>query len=67
MPEGYKARPERALLFAVEAWDSNCRQHIPQKFNAADVADAVQRLEQRIADLESENARLRAAIVHAPA
>src|SRR6185437_724146 len=22
--EGYKARPERALLFTIEAWDSNC-------------------------------------------
>ncbi|MBN9560678.1 MAG: pyridoxamine 5'-phosphate oxidase family protein [Alphaproteobacteria bacterium] len=67
MPAGYQARPERALLFTVDAWDSNCRQHIPQKFDAADVADAVRRLEQRIADLESENARLRAAIALSPA
>jgi predicted pyridoxine 5'-phosphate oxidase superfamily flavin-nucleotide-binding protein len=62
MPEGYKARPERALVFTVDAWDSNCHQHIPQKFDAADVADAVRGLEQRIADLESENARLRAVL-----
>jgi predicted pyridoxine 5'-phosphate oxidase superfamily flavin-nucleotide-binding protein len=62
MPEHYKARPERALLFTVDAWDSNCRQHIPQKFDAADVAEAVQRLEQRVADLERENASLRAAL-----
>jgi predicted pyridoxine 5'-phosphate oxidase superfamily flavin-nucleotide-binding protein len=61
-PEGYKARPERALVFTVDAWDSNCHQHIPQKFDAADVADAVRGLEQRIADLESENARLRAVL-----
>ncbi len=67
MPEGYKARAERALLFTVEAWDSNCRQHIPQKFDAADVAEAVRRLEQRIAALEAENASLRAAIVPSPA
>jgi len=67
MPEDYKARPERALLFTVNAWDSNCHQHIPQKFDAADVAGAVRRLEQRIADLESENAALRAAMVPSPA
>ena len=25
---GYRARPERAILFTVEAWDVNCTQHI---------------------------------------
>ena len=25
---GYKARPERAILFTIEAWDVNCSQHI---------------------------------------
>ena len=34
MPEGYKARPEQAFLFTVEAWDVNCSQHIPQKLDA---------------------------------
>ncbi len=63
MPQGYQARPERAVLFTVEAWDSNCRQHIPQKLDAADVAAVVQRLELRVADLEAENARLRSAVV----
>ncbi|HET8727120.1 MAG TPA: pyridoxamine 5'-phosphate oxidase family protein [Alphaproteobacteria bacterium] len=38
MPEGYKARPEQAILFTVRAWDANCPQHIPQRFEAADVA-----------------------------
>ena len=37
MPEGYNARPERVILFTVSAWDSNCPQHIPQRFEAADV------------------------------
>jgi uncharacterized protein len=67
MPEGTDARAERAVLFTVEAWDSNCRQHIPRKLDAADVAEAVHRLEARIADLEAENARLRAAAVPAVA
>src|SRR5258707_5980162 len=38
MPQGYAARPEQAILFTIEPWDSNCHQHIPQKFDAADVA-----------------------------
>ena len=56
---GYKAKPEQAILFTIEAWDVNCQQHIPQKFAAEDVAEAVGRLQARIADLEAEVARLR--------
>lgn len=59
MPEGYRARPEQALLFTVTAWDANCPQHIPQKFGAADVQRAVETREARIADLEAELARLK--------
>jgi predicted pyridoxine 5'-phosphate oxidase superfamily flavin-nucleotide-binding protein len=36
-PDGYRARVEQAILFTVSAWDSNCPQHIPQRFEAADV------------------------------
>lgn len=60
MPLGYEARPEQAILFTVEAWDMNCPQHIPQKLDAADVAEALQGLQERLAAIESENARLRA-------
>jgi predicted pyridoxine 5'-phosphate oxidase superfamily flavin-nucleotide-binding protein len=59
MPEGYPARPQQAILFTIEAWDVNCPQHIPRKFDAADVAAAVEKLARRISDLEAENARLR--------
>ena len=59
MPEGYDARPQQAILFTIEAWDVNCPQHIPQKFDAADVAAAVAKLERRVSELEAENARLR--------
>ena len=31
---GYRARPERAILFTVEAWDVNCTQHITARFTA---------------------------------
>ncbi len=43
MPEGYRARPEQVILFTVSAWDANCPQHIPQRFEAADVAAALDR------------------------
>jgi predicted pyridoxine 5'-phosphate oxidase superfamily flavin-nucleotide-binding protein len=56
----YGAAPERAIVFTIEAWDRNCPQHIPRMLPFDDVAVANGKLEQRIADLEAENARLRA-------
>ncbi|MDP3692397.1 pyridoxamine 5'-phosphate oxidase family protein [Bradyrhizobium sp.] len=57
---GYKARPEQVILFKISAWDTNCPQHIPQKFDAADVAAALAVRDSRIAELEAELAALRA-------
>jgi len=59
MPAGYRARPEQVILFTIEAWDSNCPQHIPQKLDAADVTTALDALQARIAALEAENRHLR--------
>jgi uncharacterized protein len=59
MPEGYKARPEQVILFKIGAWDVNCPQHIPMRFEAADVAAALANREQRIAELEAEVAALK--------
>ena len=67
MPEGYNARPEQVILFTVAAWDSNCPQHIPQRFEAADVAAALAERDARIAALEAEVARLRAGASRAAA
>ena len=58
-PRGYKARPEQAILFKVSAWDTNCPQHIPQKFDAADVAAALAARDARIAELEAELATIK--------
>lgn len=60
MPEGYRARADQAILFSVTAWDANCPQHIPQRFEAADVAAALAKRDARIAELEAELARLSA-------
>ena len=60
MPKGYRARPEQVILFRIAAWDTNCPQHIPQKFDAADVAAALAAKDQRIAELEAEVAASKA-------
>lgn len=59
MPPGYRARPEQVVLFTVTAWDVNCPQHIPQRFEAAQVQAAIQSRDDRIAALEAELARCR--------
>lgn len=56
----YKARVERAILFLVEAWDSNCRQHILPRYDEATVARLVAKMTDRIEELEAEVARLKA-------
>jgi predicted pyridoxine 5'-phosphate oxidase superfamily flavin-nucleotide-binding protein len=61
MPQGYKARASQVILFKVSAWDANCPQHIPLRVKAADVAAALEQRDRRIAELESELARLRRA------
>ena len=60
MPKGYRARPEQVILFTVLAWDANCPQHIPQRFEATDVEAALAQRDKRIAELEAEVVRLRA-------
>jgi predicted pyridoxine 5'-phosphate oxidase superfamily flavin-nucleotide-binding protein len=62
MPAGYKARPEQVIIFKIAAWDTNCPQHIPQKFDAADVAAALASRDARIAELEAELAKLKSAV-----
>src|SRR5207253_8492447 len=59
MPQGYRARPEQVILFKISVWDTNCPQHIPQKFDAADVAAALATRDARIAELEAELAALK--------
>jgi len=62
MPRGYQARPEQVILFNVEAWDANCPQHIPLRFEAEEVLKAMETRDTRIKELESEIATLKATI-----
>ena len=66
MPKDGKSRGEQVLIFRVLAWDANCPKHIPQRFDAVDMARALEQRDQRIAELESEIARLsNARVLHA--
>jgi len=58
MPEDGKSRGEQVLEFRVLAWDANCPKHIPQRFDALDIAQVLERRDQRIAELEAEVRRL---------
>lgn len=58
---GYRARVERGLIFKLEAFDWNCRQHITKRLTLSEVASVVGSMQERIAALEAENAALRAA------
>jgi predicted pyridoxine 5'-phosphate oxidase superfamily flavin-nucleotide-binding protein len=60
--KGYRARPERVILFTIEAWDQNCSQHITARFSEDEIAQAVGAIQEKIAKLEAENRRLRAQI-----
>ena len=62
MPEGYRAKPERAVVIEIEALDWNCPQHIPQRLTAAEWASVEPQLLGEIARLREENAGLRAAV-----
>lgn len=59
LPADASGRPEQVILFSLKAWDVNCPQHIPQRFEAADVRAALEERDQRIRELEAEVRRLR--------
>lgn len=55
----YDAKPQRAVLIALEAWDTNCPRHIPQLVPAEDVVEIVTGLRARVAELEARLAEVR--------
>ena len=55
----HKGKPERVTRFRVEAWDVNCRQHIPKKYSQEEVEAILQPVRDRLAKLEVENAALK--------
>lgn len=61
----YKAKPERAFVLKLAAFDWNCAQHITPRFTAAEALQAIAPLQAKLAALEAENRDLRAAVVTA--
>jgi uncharacterized protein len=61
---GYPARPERALVLHIEAFDWNCPQHITPRFTETEVVAALAPLRTRLESLEAENVTLRARLAH---
>jgi predicted pyridoxine 5'-phosphate oxidase superfamily flavin-nucleotide-binding protein len=59
LPQGYRAKVSQAIVFAVNAWDSNCPQHIPRRFEEADVKALLVERDRKIEALESELKALR--------
>ena len=57
----YPGRPERAIVFEIEAWDSNCPQHIAPRYTEQDVETITGALRARIGELEAELSRRPAA------
>jgi uncharacterized protein len=57
---GYKAKLERIFRLSLQAFDWNCPQHIIPRFTEQEINEAVRPLRDRVAQLETENAELRA-------
>jgi uncharacterized protein len=55
-----KAKLERVFRLRLKAFDWNCQQHITPRFTEHEIAKAVRPLTDRLAQLDSENAELRA-------
>ncbi len=56
----YQGRPERVILFHIEAWDTNCPQHIHQRVAEAEVEPIITHLQARVAQLERQLAEAQA-------
>jgi len=51
---GTKAKVERAIVVEITAWDVNCPQHIVPRYTEPQVAEVVEKLTARVAELEAE-------------
>ena len=60
--EGYKARPERAVVITIEGLDWNCPQHIPVRLTREELEPHLAPLKEQLARLMAENNALQAAL-----
>ncbi|RFZ90999.1 pyridoxamine 5'-phosphate oxidase family protein [Mucilaginibacter conchicola] len=59
-PADYKHHPERMMVLDVQAYDWNCPQHITPRYTGEEIEHAFAPQRKRLADLEAENAALKA-------
>ena len=52
--EDYKFRPERMIVFNIEAYDWNCPQHITPRYTVDEIEEAFLPQQKHIASLEKE-------------
>ena len=50
----YPGKVERAIVFTIEAWDINCPQHIHKRYAQRQIEPVIEKLQSRIADLETQ-------------
>jgi len=55
----YKFKPERMMVFNIEAYDWNCPQHITPRYTIAEIENAFAPQQQRVAELEAEIKKLK--------
>jgi predicted pyridoxine 5'-phosphate oxidase superfamily flavin-nucleotide-binding protein len=55
----YQYRPERIMLFHIEAYDWNCPQHITPRFTVGEIEKALKPQLEKITQLEEENQLLK--------
>ena len=58
----YAARPERAIVITVAAFDWNCHQHIPQRLTLEEFQEHLVPLLGELSQLREENAALRSVL-----
>ena len=63
MPD-YKAKLERIFRLRLKTFDWNCQQHITPRFTEREITEAVRPLRDRLTQLETENAELRAQLAN---
>ena len=62
----YDAEVERAVVVTVDAFDWNCRQHIPRRFTAEEVERLAAPLRSELESCLEENRELRSLLYGAP-
>jgi hypothetical protein len=58
----YQAKPERAVVITVDAFDWNCPQHIPERYTLEELEPSLSQLRNELLHLREENAALKAAV-----